>query len=172
MMRALCAAVVAACATACLQDTPEVPCNGDETCPTGSWCGYTNTCFSLADSSPPQLVLDGVGFGEAGPFKDSIVIRSAGSSFTMRVTNIGGAEAYPNITLASPPCFDLDKEVSSSLTRILRENESGVMVVHAFRPKLPCPEAEVTVQFALPQGNSTDRFVRTSSGSFRLALGP
>lgn len=91
---------------ACFQDVPQetIPCDGDETCPTGMYCGFAYTCNLTL---PANLVVDGASLSSNGPFGQVDVPRASSSRIHIQITNDGHAPAE-NLTLVTttPACVN------------------------------------------------------------------
>jgi hypothetical protein len=98
--------VVLAFLGACFQDVPQqtIPCDGDETCPTGMYCGFAYTCDLTL---PAHLVVDGASLSNNGPFGEVDVPRASSSRIYVKITNNGHAPT-DNLTLVTttPACLN------------------------------------------------------------------
>jgi hypothetical protein len=158
----------------CFQEIPDdIPCAGDESCPTGYWCNAVGTCSDLGKVKPPELMLVGASNSQNGPFGNSVVIPRGGGQVALQITNRGGSEAaYPDIALTAPACFDVDGTISSNLVGIIDTGQTVVAHQTVARPTAPCPDATVNVEMKLSGGVSGRKFDRIWTGSFTAVLGP
>lgn len=83
----------------------DIPCDGDESCPTGFWCTDALGCASLQTSSPPELALVGVGDPPAASIEVPV---GTFSFFDVVIRNAGGAEASGGQVVGTgPECLGL-----------------------------------------------------------------
>lgn len=102
-MRALAIAILLA---GCYQDAPDdIPCDGDETCPTDLYCDSIWTCRA---GTPPTLVVDGVSLSKTGPFTPDIEIaRGMPTVLHIRITNTGDAPTESlKLVATTPACLN------------------------------------------------------------------
>ena len=165
--------LVALAFAGCLQGSPsgDIPCDGDESCPTGFWCGEVGSCSELTSSSPPVLELVGVAQSDDGPFQSEISVPAGTvSGFELKLQNTGGSEAvYPSITLQGPDCLGVD---SAYFNAIIQPGEAGTADVE-IDPDASCTgPASVEVTMALDTPGATQHFTRSFTGSFTVNLTP
>lgn len=131
----------------CFQGVPEnIPCTGDDECPTGYYCGGL-WCSSLEKGSPEVLELGGVALSEAGPYGPSLVLpKNQYAQFRVQVKNTGGTDAYKvRLTHDAPACFGLETYSDASM---VKAGGSDSMVVRLTgKPTSPCPAVDVKVTF-------------------------
>jgi hypothetical protein len=155
----------------CLQGVPDdIGCVGDDTCPTGYYCDDSSICSSLSDGTPATLLFGGVGLDPGTATGKSLTLPLTGTMFYLSFSNTGTHDASTiGITFDSPACMDLH---SPTLIPPLPAGQSESVQANSANPVLPCPDADVTVSLDIPQGSAISPFHRTSSGTFRVHVGP
>jgi hypothetical protein len=101
-MRALAIALLLA---GCYQDTPEdIPCDGDEFCPTDLYCDSIWTCRS---GTPPTVIVEGVSLSMSGPFAADVEIaRGMPAQLHIRIANTGDAPTENlKLVATTPACL-------------------------------------------------------------------
>jgi hypothetical protein len=171
----LAALALALAAAGCAGDVMGIPCQSDQTCPTGYWCNASGTCTPDDVATPPLLQLDGVKLRSSDPIASRVAVPSSGlSSFTVQIGNYGGSEAdYPTVMLDGPACLSFQGDtLASNLIGILHQGDRTDQSVY-LDPKA-CPSSvPVTVHMSIPYGSASSFYVRNfPDGSFTIDLAP
>lgn len=165
--------LLAALLSGCFQGVPDdIPCDSDDTCPTGYFCGSLGTCRDLEVASPPELRVSGVSRTSNGPFGESVTLPSSGPfiAFYLAFENVGGSEAnLSSIELSAPECFGLPASVQGRGS--IAPGETDTVTVN-YSPTPPCEAATAQVEVSATSGPSTRRLTRSWTGSFGVALAP
>jgi hypothetical protein len=154
----------------CFQEVAsDIPCDGDQSCPTGYWCTWESVCQDLAKETPPELVLQGAATSAQGPFGSSVVIPRKGGVIALQIANHGGSDVpSAEVSLSGPACFDLDETLGPDEVGTIHEGETVVTHPTTVTPSAPCPNHTIQVEIRLSQGPTTQRIW---TGSFTATLG-
>ena len=138
-MSRIAVALVAAASGACYQDIPEqeIPCDGDDTCPTGMYCGFAFTCN---ETLPAHLVVDGASLSEDGPFGQVEVTRGNFARIHIQITNDGSAPTSGLTLVASTPACLNQTNIDDRFADI-NPDDSSVFYIDV-NPMAACPSPQ------------------------------